>query len=298
MEAIDEKLRRRQELAGRNGPSGPAEGVFQKLLAVLQILLLRGAGNPPHHLHHEPRMLADRRLAGEHAGVGAVEDRVGHVGRLSPRGSPGVLHAIEHLRGDDHRLLIPLAGADDLLLHHRHAGDVDLYAQVAAGHHHRIGRLHDRIEVIDRLPLLYLGDDAGLRAAGSQQFPEQLHLHGASHERQAHEVGAGGCGPFGMLPVGGAHRGHRQLHARQVDALAAADQAALHDAAAGFVGRTLLHHEADRAVGKHHRIAYGQFVDQPFVGGRELIRLPAFGAADEFEHRPLDALDGTAGDLA
>ena len=88
-------------------------------------------------------MLADRRLAGEHAGVGAVEDGVGHVGRLGPRGPPGVLHTVEHLRRHDHRFLIPLAGADDLLLHHRHAGHVDLHAEVATGHHHGVGGIDD-----------------------------------------------------------------------------------------------------------------------------------------------------------
>ncbi len=100
-----------------------------------------------HHLHRLDRVLPDRRLAGEHAGVGPVEDGVGHVGRFGPRGKPRVLHAVEHLRGDDHRLAVPMAGVDDLLLHDGHPGDVDLHTQVAPGDHHPVGRLDDSLDL-------------------------------------------------------------------------------------------------------------------------------------------------------
>ena len=74
-------------------------------------------------------------------------------------GSPRVLHAVEHLRGDDHRLPLAAALGDDPLLGHGHLGNVDLHAQVAAGDHHAVGRGHDRRQVFQGLGLLDLGDD-------------------------------------------------------------------------------------------------------------------------------------------
>ena len=300
VQALDEKLRRREELL--HGHAGGAllghEPAFHVVPAVGQILLLGLTGNPPHHLHHEPRVLADRRLAGEHAGIGAVEDRVGHVGRLGPGGPAGMLHAVEHLRGHDHRLLIPLAGADDPLLHHRHAGDVGLHAKVAAGDHHGVGRFDDRLEVVDRLPLFDLGDDAGDRAASAEQFLEQLHLHGRPHERQAHELDAHRRGPLGVPPVGSAYRGHGELHAGQIHSLAAANDASLHDAADGMARVSLLDDEADRAVGDHHRVAHGQLVDQGLVGGGELAGPGGRRAADEADVVPLRDVHHAAGQFA
>ena len=242
-------------------------------------------------------MVADRRLAGEHAGVGAVEDRVGHVGRLGAGGPPRMLHAVEHLRGHDHRLLIPLAGADDLLLHHGNRGDVDLHAEVAAGHHHDVGGLDDRVEVVDRLALLDLGDDAGPGATGPQQLLEQLDLDRRADERQADEVGPRPGRPFGVPPVIGAHRRDRELDPGQVHPLPAADHAPLDDAAAGPVGKPLLDDEAHGAVGEHHRVAHGELVDQRRVGDGERPR-SGHRAADERHLLPLDAVHVSAGKLA
>ena len=46
---------------------------------------------------------ADRGLLGEHHRVGAVEDRVGHVGHLGAGRARGGDHRVEHLRGGDRR---------------------------------------------------------------------------------------------------------------------------------------------------------------------------------------------------
>jgi len=58
--------------------------------------------DPVHRRHRLDRVFADGRLAGEHQGRRAVEDRVGHVARLGPRRLGLVDHRLEHLRRRDH----------------------------------------------------------------------------------------------------------------------------------------------------------------------------------------------------
>ena len=60
-------------------------------------------GDRRHHRDRLDRVGADRGLLGEHHRVGAVEDRVGHVGDLGARRARGGDHRVEHLRGGDRR---------------------------------------------------------------------------------------------------------------------------------------------------------------------------------------------------
>ena len=57
-----------------------------------------------HHGDRFNRVLAHGRFAGEHDGVGAVVNGVGHVGDLGARGARVLDHRLEHLRGGDDRL--------------------------------------------------------------------------------------------------------------------------------------------------------------------------------------------------
>ena len=59
-----------------------------------------------HGLNRLERVLAHRRLGREHDGVGAVQDGVGHVGRLGPGRPRSVNHRLEHLRRGDDRLAV------------------------------------------------------------------------------------------------------------------------------------------------------------------------------------------------
>ena len=57
-----------------------------------------------HHGDGLNRILAHGRLAGEHDGVGAVVDGVGHVGDFGARGARVFDHRLQHLRRRDDRL--------------------------------------------------------------------------------------------------------------------------------------------------------------------------------------------------
>ena len=101
-----------------------------------------------------------------------------------------------------------------------------------------------------------------------------------------------------MLPVGGAHRSYGKLHAGKVYSLTTADEPALHNAAAGLLGRALRHHESDRTVGEHHRIADGEFVDQPFIRDGKLIGCLTLAAADKPQRGSLKTLNSATGNFA
>ena len=78
-----------------------------------------------YHLDDDDRMVADGRLAAEHTSISAVEDCVGHVAGFCSCGSSIVMHALEHLGGDDHRLHFLLADLDDPFLSYRSLGHID-----------------------------------------------------------------------------------------------------------------------------------------------------------------------------
>ena len=81
--------------------------------------------DPIHHLDDDDRMVADGRLAAEHTSISAVEDRVGHVAGFGSGRSSIVMHALEHLGGDDNRLHFLLADLDDPFLRYRSLGYID-----------------------------------------------------------------------------------------------------------------------------------------------------------------------------
>ena len=124
-----------------------------------QAVVLGRLDDPGHRLDRLDRVGADAGLAGQHHGVGAVEDGVRDVGGLGP-GGPRVLdHRLEHLGGHDDRLGAAAGLVDDQLLVDRHVLERALHAEVAAGHHHPVERLDDPVDRLEGLRLLDLGDD-------------------------------------------------------------------------------------------------------------------------------------------
>ncbi len=190
-------------------------------------------------------------------------------------GPARVLHAVEHLRGHDHRLLVLVAHGDDGLLHDRHLGHVDFHAQVAAGHHDAVGRRDDLFQLVEGFLLFDLGDHFGPRAARAQQFFEQANFDRRAHEAETDEVGVVFGRPLGVRPVGLAHRRNAELGARQIHPLAAAHEPGLHDAALHEIRSLFFDQHAHAAVGQHDLVADFHFVHQRLVGANQLVRLLA-----------------------
>ena len=100
------------------------------------------------------------------------------------------MHRIEHLGGDNHRLHFIAAHPNDPLLSDRCFCDVDLHAQVAPRHHHAIGRLDDRLQIIQRLPFLDFRYHQALRLEAAHQAPQRVDVRCRPHEAEADEVDA------------------------------------------------------------------------------------------------------------
>ena len=113
--------------------------------------------DPVHHLNGFDRILARGRFRRQHHGIRAVIDRRRDVGGLRTRGHGRTDHRFQHLRGDDHRLPQPPAGAHDAALDRRHLFRRQLHAQVAARDHDGIRFFDDLVEMLDRRGLLELG---------------------------------------------------------------------------------------------------------------------------------------------
>ena len=134
-------------------------------------------------------ILAHRRLRREHHGVGAVVDRVGDVADLGARGRRVLDHRLQHLGGGDHESALAARAADDRLLNARHLLERGLDAEIAARHHHAVGDVEDRLDVLPAFGLFDLGDDRDRTAA--QPVAQLLHVAGGAHERERDHIDAG-----------------------------------------------------------------------------------------------------------
>ena len=128
------------------------------------------------------------------------------------------------------------ARVDGALLHQRHLLERQLHAEVAARDHDAVEGVDDRLEVVDGLRLLDLGDH---RQAHALVVHDPLHVEqvvGAAHERQRDHVDAETQRPAQVGDVLLGHGRHAHGDAGQVDALVVADAPAL-DHAGAHAGR-------------------------------------------------------------
>ena len=166
-----------------------------------------------------------RGLRRQHHRVGAVINRRRHVRDFGARGRGRVHHRLQHLRRHDHRLAGVAAGAHDGLLRDRHLLRRHFDAKVAARHHHGVGRGDDVPDAVERGRLLDLDQD--MRALADQ--PARLgHVLRALHERERDPLDAEPEREAQVRAVLVRQRRDRQQHARQVDALAVGERAAVH----------------------------------------------------------------------
>ena len=210
-------------------------------------LALGRARDRVHHLHRLDRVGADRRLLREHHGVGAVEDRVGHVCDLGARRPRRADHRVEHLGRRDRRPRVLAAEPQQPLLDHRHLLDRQLDPEVSARDHDAVGDADDVLGARDRLRLLDLRDQRDPRVLADVED-----VLGAADEAQRHEVDADLDAGAQVLEVLLGHRWQLVGGAGDVEALARCDDAAELDLAVEFarVGARRQHAQAHRAVGE------------------------------------------------
>ena len=222
----------------------------------LQVLFLdvplRFAHDARHHGDGLHRILAHRRLAGEHHGVGAVINGVGHVGNFGARGPRILDHRLEHLRRRDHRLEILRRAADDVLLNRGNLLRRNFNAQIAARHHDAVGGLQNAVEMLDGLRLFELGDDPGLAAIGRNAIAHQAHIFRGAHKRNGDRVHAILERKLEILRILFGQRRNAHRNAGQIDALVFAQHAAVDDLADHVGADHFVHAQLDQSVGKQN----------------------------------------------
>src|SRR4029079_16848176 len=186
---------------------------------------------------------------------------------------------------------------DDALLDRRHALDVHLHAEIAARHHHRVGRGDDRVEMLYRLRRLDLDDDVGRAVPRLELAPQPGDVFRAAHERQRHEIDVAGVvrGPVEIVQILVGQRADREIAARKVQTLPRTRVAGERDAQPGPAGRALHYRHRDGAVRKQHRLTDGEVVGQLAIGAGELYRGRG-RAGDQRELVIHPAVENIAGD--
>ena len=114
---------------------------------------------------------------------------------------------------------------DDPLLDERHGRRADLDPEVAARDHDRVGGAHDRVQLLERLGLLDLGDDVRLGVGGVQELAQSSAVRGGADERERDVVDADRERELEVAQVLLRHRRDRDRDARDVDALVRSDGA-------------------------------------------------------------------------
>ena len=195
------------------------------------------------------RVLAGCGLAGEHHGVGAIEDGVGNVSDLGTRRARVVLHGVEHLRGGDNGLVSRVALGDDLLLDVGNELGRDLDTQVATSDHDAVGSLEDLVELLDAQGALDLGEDRNVLAAvGKAELADLLDGLAVTDEGRRNVIDVLGEAEQDVLAIALGDGGQGDVDVGDVDALALADQAVVQDDAVHVLAVDGLDLEADQAV--------------------------------------------------
>jgi hypothetical protein len=156
-------------------------------MASLVVVLLGRADDTVHHLHRFGRIVAGRRLGGEHHRIGAVVDRRRYVGGLGAGRGRRVDHRLQHLRCHHDRGTRFAAGMDDLLLAAGHRLGRHFDAEVSACDHHAVAQRNQLIQAVECGGLFDLGHD---RRPIVDQLPGLHDVLGALDERQGHPVDA------------------------------------------------------------------------------------------------------------
>ena len=211
--------------------------------------------NAGHHLDRFAGELADRALAGKHDRVGAVEDGVGHVAGLGPRGTRVLGHGLEHLRGRDDRLAEVERAANDMLLDERHLLRRNLDAKIAAGHHHSVRDLENGFKIFDGLRLLQLGNERSIAAMRGNRPPGAHHIVGGAHKRDGDQVNRVLQTECEVRLVLLGERRNADVRSGQVDALVLTQHPAVQHLADDVVAGDFLDHELNPAVGKENVLA-------------------------------------------
>ncbi len=183
---------------------------------------LNAAGHGVQHLHAFVRVTPDAGLAAEHDAVHLLDDSVEDVGDFGAGGHGVFDHALQHLGGDDDLAAVVGAALDDVALNDGEILHGQLGAEVAAGDHDASGGFDDGVEVVERLLVFDLGDDAGIAAFLLEQKLDVLDVARFTGKGEGHEIDAKLDAEIEVLVVLGGERRQTDGHAGEIDVAAGA----------------------------------------------------------------------------
>ena len=194
------------------------------------------------------RILSAGGFAGEHDGVGAVEDGVGHVTGLGARGARVFDHRLEHLGGGDDGLAPGGGAANDVLLNDRNFLRRHFDAEIAAGDHDSVGHFENFFEVIDGLRLFEFGDDGDIALVRGDNLLDHADVGGGADEGQGDGIDAVLEAEFEILAIFFRERGDRESDAGKIDAFVLAEHAAVDDIAEHIFAAGTADTQFDQAI--------------------------------------------------
>jgi hypothetical protein len=216
-----------------------------------------------HHRHCFDRIIARRTFRRQHYGVCAFVDCSGDVAHFGPGRAWRGDHRFQHLGRDHHRLAQSTRLSDDPVLRGRNALGRELDAKVAAGDHHRVGDVENRIQPLDRSRLFDLGEQAG---AAADQFLGLGDIFGTLDETQGDPVNSLAEREFEVAAILVGQRRDRHDDVGHINALAVGNTPANLDISLDPVGRDFLDPQADLAVVDQKLVADVDRLEQLVMG--------------------------------
>ena len=250
-------------------------------------------GNGVHGFHRLHRILARRRLAGEHNGGGAIVNGVGHIGDLRAGGAGIFNHGIQHLGRRDDRLSAGHALGDHILLNNGDLGEVDLHAHIAAGHHDAVRRVQNLRQIADALLIFDLRNDADARAGLIQQASQLPDVCGGTDKAGSHIVKALLHAEEEILPVPLAHIGHTQPHAGDVDPLVILHHAVVLHPAADLRPGSFQHRQPHQTVIQQDGVSRLHVIGQVGIGDGAAVNVSLRLRCGQGKFLPGGQADGT-----
>ena len=244
-------------------------------------------GNGCQHFRGIHRELAHGRFAGQHDGVGAVQDCIGHIGGFGAGGPAVGGHRLEHLRGGNDRLAEPVGFPYELFLNNRDLCDRNFHPQIAACHHDAVSRLQNIVDMFERAGALDFCDQERIMAETGRGFPNGGNVGGVFDEGLADRIDTVFEGKRKAMPVVVGEGADAQIDAGQIEAFTGTQLPPDQHLAADLPAGRFQHLELDDAVVQKKPVPRPHGLRQFRKGDRN----PVDGPFDLFRGQGKDVAD-------
>ena len=260
----------REQCAHGNGLVNSVEGLAVEIGIQLELFGVFGSQtNLGHFFHGFKRVLTGGGFSAEHDGVGAIQNRIGHIAHFSACGHWVGDHAFHHLRGRDDHLVVGTGQLDHALLQSGNHGIAHFHGQVAAGHHDAVAGQQNFFQARDGFCTLNFGNQGRLVVVFGSRHIGQLtgHFHVGGIFRKTHGqiVGLKAHRCFDVFHVLGRQGGCREAPALFVNAFVVGQLTAQLDRGVDHFAMNRINGEHNQAIVQQQHVASFDIAGQFFV---------------------------------